>query len=216
MIINCSERLTFGCKRDIIIFMKDRTYDAVLLLGLKLKDGAFPEEEMILRVKKAAEAYRLGMADKIIACGGRFHETEKTEAEVMEALLLSEGVPASAILCEDKSRITYENIENAKAFLCESKPRVLVVTSDYHARRARLLCRMMGIKADCMPAETPDGPEKRAKKRLEFLFTIDTLLGNQRPGKKRGKFMTAVGKLTAYRSMKKLGRDVNGLFDKKK
>lgn len=208
--------MTYAKKPFIIIPMKEKTYDAILLLGLRLKDGAFPEEEMVLRVKKAAEAYSLGRAKRIIACGGRFHETEKTEAEVMEALLLSEGIPSSSILREDRSRITYENIENAKAFLDAEKPRVCVVTSDYHARRAKLLCRMMGIKADCMPAVTPDGKDKRAKKRLEILFIIDTLLGNQRSGKKRGGFMTAVGKITTRSSMKTLGREVNELFEKKK
>ena len=188
--------------------MKERKYDAILLLGLRLKDGSEPEDELILRVKKAAEVFKSGASDKIIACGGRFSENEKTEAEVMEALLLTEGIDKSRIIREDKSRITYENIENAKSLLNGEKGCVCVVTSDYHARRAKLLCRMMGLKAVCEAAVTPNGREKRAKKRLEWIFLIDTLIGNQRPGKRRGRLTSAIGRAASASSLKALGREM--------
>ncbi len=167
---------------------KTTPQDAILLLGLRLKNGTDPEKELIDRVKAACEAYQSGIAPVIIACGGQVKEGEKTEAEVMEKLLIEMGVSKDKIIREDKSKITYENIENARALLNKPRPRVAVVTSDYHVKRSLLLCRMHKMKAIAFPAQTPEGELKAYRKKLEWRLYIDTLLGFQKPGSVRPKW----------------------------
>lgn len=169
--------------------------DAILLLGLRLKNGVEPEKELIDRAKVAADVWKSGAAPVIIACGGQVKEGEKTEAEVMEALLLSMGVPVNCIIREDKSKITYENIQNARAILNKPNPRAAVVTSDYHIRRSLLLCRLHGIKAVAYEAKTPNDDIKRYRKKLEWRLYLDTLLGFQKPGRKRPLWYRAIVKI---------------------
>ena len=73
-----------------------RKYDAIVLLGLKLRAGGEPEQELVLRAKRAAECYFEGIAPRILACGGDTGEGI-SEAAVMRRLLLEAGVPEAAI-----------------------------------------------------------------------------------------------------------------------
>lgn len=168
--------------------MKQKSLDAILLLGLRLKNGSEPEKELIDRARVACDVYQSGVAPVIIACGGQVKEGEKTEAEVMEALLVDMGVSKEKIIREDKSKITYENIQNASVIVNKPRPRVAVVTSDYHVRRSLLLCRMHRMRAIAFAAQTPDDELKAYRKKLEWRLYIDTLLGFQKPGSVRPKW----------------------------
>ena len=167
---------------------KKSALDAILLLGLRLKNGTEAEPELIDRARVAADAFQSGVAPMIVVCGGQVEAGEKTEAEVMEALLLKMGIPKDSIIREDQSKITYENIQNARAILNRSRPRVAVVTSDYHVKRSLLLCRIHKMKAIAISANTPNDDLKRYRKKLEWRLYIDTLLGFQEPGRVRPKW----------------------------
>lgn len=173
----------------------NKPLDAILLLGLRLKNGSEPEQELIDRTRTAWEQFQKGVAPVIIVCGGQVGENEKTEAEVMEALLLDMGASKENIIREDKSKITYENIENARAILNKNRPSVAVVTSDYHIRRALLLCRMHKMKAVGFFCETPEDEIKAFRKKLEVRLYFDTLLGFQKPGRKRPLWYRALTKI---------------------
>ena len=75
-----------------------RTYDAILLLGLRLNPDGSAQEEMLLRSKKAAELWKAGVAPVIVACGGPTGGSGRTEAEVLKEELVSLGVAESAVL----------------------------------------------------------------------------------------------------------------------
>lgn len=166
----------------------DKPLDAILLLGLRLKNGCEPEQELIDRAKIACEIFNKGVAPVIIVCGGRIEENEKTEAEVMHMLLTEMGVSAEHIICEDQSKVTYENILNARAILSQKRPRVAVVTSDYHIRRSLFLCRLHKMKPIGFACKTPDDELKAYRKKMEVRVFIDTLLGFQKPGSTRPKW----------------------------
>ncbi|MBQ7455890.1 MAG: YdcF family protein [Clostridia bacterium] len=156
-----------------------RRYDAILLLGLKLNDDGSPRHELSLRIETAAKCYHRGLAPLIIPCGGRTPDTPCSEAEVMREALISLGVPEKAIRCEDKSQITVENFFNARALLSVADPRVLIVTSDYHMLRSRLICRFSAhMRCGGCKARIPHS-EVRAARRKEPLHLIDYLLGYQ-------------------------------------
>lgn len=164
-----------------------RRYDAILLLGLKLNPDGTPRHELTLRIETAAACWREGMADVVIACGGQTPGTPVPEAQVMREGLMALGVPSTAIRMEDRSQLTVENMINARGMLSGDSPHVLIVTSDYHMARAKLICRISarmrasGCKARIPRAET-------AVQRLEEpLHLIDYMLGYQsgrfhRPG----------------------------------
>ena len=132
-----------------------KQYDAILLLGVALKKNDEPTDELRMRVKKAVEVYdKLGGQVPIMPCGGVKKGHKRTEAEVMAELLAAEGVPADAIRMEKKSRTTMENFRNATALLGD-KAQVLVVTSDYHVRRAVKTAKRVGLRARGIKASLP-------------------------------------------------------------
>jgi len=157
-----------------------KKYDALLLLGLKLNEDGTPKHELKLRIAKAAECYHRGLAGLIIPCGGRTPGTPVTEADVMKAELIRLGVNESDIHCEDKSQITVENFINARAMLPQGKmPHVLIVTSDYHMLRSRLICRYSaGMHASGKKAHIPL-KYKRVAIHNEPLHLIDYVCGYQ-------------------------------------
>ncbi len=133
-----------------------KTYDAILLLGLRLHGDGTAVPELLLRVDKAAECYRKGLAPRIIACGGLTEGIPRKECDVMAEHLIARGIPDDVIIREGQSTITSENIVNAVNLLggVEGK-RVLVVSSDYHVFRAKIICRRLGLKADGCGARLP-------------------------------------------------------------
>lgn len=152
-----------------------KKYDAIVLLGLKLRAGGEPEEELVWRAQHAARRYVEGAAPRMIACGGDTGEGV-SEATVMKRLLMQAGVPEEAIECEDRSRFTCENLRNALELLEKDRRRILLVTSDYHMPRARLTALREGARhVSGSAVKTPGGPEKRRKIRLEWLAAIDYL-----------------------------------------
>ena len=110
-------------------------YDAALVLGVELDADDAPTEELARRVMAAARAYRGGVCASLVLCGGCLPGHRRSEAEVMARMLAALGVPKRVLIWEDQSRDTMENCRNAAALL-GGTGRVLVVTSDYHLRRA--------------------------------------------------------------------------------
>ena len=163
-----------------------RKYDAILLLGYGLDENDQATPELQLRVKAAARAYREGYSDIIVACGGTTENHKISEAEVMQALLLEEGVPQECILLENKSQITIENMRFAANVLGGAKgKRVLVVTSDYHVRRSVLTAMRAGFRAKGYATVLPHDEAWQEKKSKELAYTVDMLLGWQDEGKSR-------------------------------
>ena len=69
----------------------------------------------------------------------------------MRALLLADNVPDYAIQCEDQSTSTFENIRFAKKMIGDTH--AVIVTDSYHAKRALMVARHVGLnaEADCPP-----------------------------------------------------------------
>ena len=157
-------------------------YEAALVLGVELGANDAPTDELARRVMTAAGAYRRGICGRLVLCGGTLPGRHRAEADVMARMMTALGVPAEALMLEDQSQDTMENCRNA-AKLLGTKKRVLVVTSDYHLRRAVMTARRVGFDADGLAAKLP---EKNAKRnREEVCFTFDLLMGWQDEGKRR-------------------------------
>ncbi len=106
--------------------------DALIVLG----DDNYAAD----RAFHAAELYREGVAPVVVACGRRLRQNVSI-AEVMEHDLESFGVPASAIvkLSHRADNTRDEAVEAARLIHSGGWKRVLLVTSNYHARRVRFI-----------------------------------------------------------------------------
>ena len=165
-----------------------KPYDAILVLGLKLKENGMPEQALLDRVVLAAKLYQEGLSGLIIPCGGQTENTPVSEAKVMADTLMNLGVKKEHIHQEDKSLYTVENIRNAKAILQEmgiSNPRVVLVTSDYHAFRAAYMARSMGMKVKSKPSKTPNDARKKQRRKMEFFYFLNYAMGWETGRRKR-------------------------------
>lgn len=108
--------------------------DAILVLG----DDNFGGE----RAGKAAELFRDGMAPLVVA-SGRMLRPYAGIAELIERDLQARGVPAGAILrFPQRAGNTREEAEALRDLVAgRGWRRVLLVTSNYHTRRARYIFR---------------------------------------------------------------------------
>lgn len=169
------------------------TYDAILLLGYALDGQDRPTPELRLRVQAAAQAYAQGRARVIVASGGAAPGHAVSEAAVMARLLAEAGVPESAVVLEDASQDTMQNMRFTAEKLGGARGRrVLVVTSDYHLRRAVMTARRVGFRArGCAVALAHDAAWRR-KRNQEFAYTADLLLGWQDEGKSRPQWTYAL------------------------
>ena len=138
--------------------------DAIVVLGAAVwPDG--PSPALRRRVGHALALYRVGAAPVILCCGGlgRF---PPTEAEAMRALLRDSGVPEAAILCEDRSRTTLENLVFARALAApRGLRRIVVVTDRYHLPRSLRVARWAGFDAVGSSPAAPRYPLWRARVR---------------------------------------------------
>lgn len=107
------------------------------------------------RCVHAVRYWRRGGYRQIVVAGGPDRLSAPTPISVtMRDFLVSQGVPAVAILVEDKSRSTRENVRFAKPLLDGLPGRKVVLSSDAHMRRLMAVCRKEGLQAS--PAPVPD------------------------------------------------------------
>ncbi|HEX4287317.1 MAG TPA: YdcF family protein [Trebonia sp.] len=128
--------------------------DFVVVLGSGLRpDGGVPPL-LANRLERAREVWaavsrRAGeFRPLLIVSGGQGDDEPVPEASAMASYLIARGFPADRLLLEDESRTTEENLLFSKAIMDELRPaaRAAVVTSDFHAFRAALLARRLGIR----------------------------------------------------------------------
>ncbi len=128
-----------------------RTYSRIVVLGAGLADGRKVTPLLAGRVDAGIAAWRKNPGSLLVMSGGQGPDEEVPEACAMRDYAMSQGVPAVAILTEEASRNTEENIANSAAIVgrdAASAGRALVVTDDYHVLRALLLARNLGFACD--------------------------------------------------------------------
>jgi uncharacterized SAM-binding protein YcdF (DUF218 family) len=121
------------------------TVDAIVVLGGSVAGRHPPKRPSLAlnsassRVWYAAELYRAGKAKWIVVAAGGEPEfpNQQVEADAIEEMLTTLGVPRTAIRLDAQSRNTRENAINARTILDRLGARsVLLVTSAQHMGRA--------------------------------------------------------------------------------
>ena len=119
--------------------------DVILVLGGGIHGSAPPWRlapdlnDAADRVAYAAQLYHAGKASHILVSGGTlsWKGVQQSEASAMKALLVQLSVPEFAIIEEDKSQSTYENMKNSQTILANlGMQKVLLVTSAAHMPRS--------------------------------------------------------------------------------
>ncbi|WP_306591390.1 YdcF family protein [Geothrix sp. 21YS21S-4] len=126
--------------------------DAILVLGRRLeRDRLTPVFEA--RLAHAEDLWRRGLAPRIVVAGGTTGDAARSEAEAGREWLAARGLPPEAVLLEDRSQHTLENLYNVRAHLRAEGWRTLLMVSDpLHLSRARATARGLDLVVQCSPA----------------------------------------------------------------
>lgn len=155
------------------ILPRRRQYDYIIIHGAGL-DGTRPTPLLTGRIDKALELWnKQHQHGKFVASGGQGADEVISEAQAMRDYLLEKGVPADAILMEDTSTTTWENLKNSIAVIRSDRASAAsngaeacgsagacgdfttaVVSSDFHVFRCAEYAHNLGIKADGIGSHT--------------------------------------------------------------
>lgn len=138
---------------------KKQHYDFIIIHGAGLLDGERVTPLLKRRIDKAVQAFHQSKNPhiRLIASGGQGSDEKISEAQAMyNYLVKNTDVSKEAIILEEKSTTTYENLLFSKEIgeqLVEN-PRFLFVTNDYHVFRTSTYARQIGMQGDGLGCST--------------------------------------------------------------
>lgn len=126
------------------------TERVAIVFGAGLRRDGQPTPVLIDRVTAAAQLYFRGKVEKLLMSGdNRF--ANYNEPKAMQAYAMRLGVPKDAIVLDYAGRSTYDTCYRAKAIFEVSS--AVLITQRFHLPRALYTCRILGIKAEGVPAD---------------------------------------------------------------
>ncbi|MBX3581359.1 MAG: YdcF family protein [Rhizobiaceae bacterium] len=120
-------------------FPADRLVKADVAIVFGMSDPTRPAQ-------RAIELFHAGMVGQLVFTGGYNKRLGEAEARVMAKLATESGVPADAMLIEDRAQNTEENVKLSLGLLSERvgsalPGSILLLTIRYHLRRAYIAAR---------------------------------------------------------------------------
>ncbi len=106
------------------------------------------------RFVQVTKLYRQGTIKNIVVSGGSLWGDKPAEASFVKQQLQLQGIPASNIFCEEKSRNTFENATYTRVLLDSLKlfPPFLLITSALHMPRAKGIFKKAGVNVTGHPS----------------------------------------------------------------
>jgi uncharacterized SAM-binding protein YcdF (DUF218 family) len=130
-----------------------RAADVAVVLGAAVQ-GDRPSPVFEERIRHGVTLWRQGRVRKLLFTGGSGGGGEGAEAAVARQFALALGVPAEAILSEERSRTTLQNLMEARPVMRAAGLRSILLVSDpLHMKRALAMCASLAM--DCTGAPTP-------------------------------------------------------------
>jgi uncharacterized SAM-binding protein YcdF (DUF218 family) len=125
--------------------------------------GSCQDDELRRRALHGAVLYAAGLVPRLLLSGGDPERRGTSEARRMAEVAAERGAPPSALLLEERSRTTVENVQLSLRLLrsrslLEGLGTILLVSAEWHLARARYLVRRVfppDIRLVC--CATPDG-----------------------------------------------------------
>lgn len=119
---------------------------ALVVLGAAVWANEQPSPSFRRRADHAATLYHQGRAGHIV-CSGGLGRFPPTEAEMFRRLLSDAGVPPQALILEDASHTTFDNVLfSARKLRRIGVGRVIVVSDKYHLPRAVMCFWALGFR----------------------------------------------------------------------
>ena len=141
--------------------------DCIIVLGAGT-DGKTPNAVFRERLHHAVTLYENGYSDRILLTGGDSPGNEHSDAYIAGQYLLTLGIPEEAILLEEKSTITQENLQFAKQIMeAEDLSTCILVSDPLHMKRSMLMAKDCQIEG--FPSPTPTTRYQTWKTKLPFL-----------------------------------------------
>jgi uncharacterized SAM-binding protein YcdF (DUF218 family) len=142
-----------------------RPSDAIVVLGAAQWDGR-PSPVLQSRLDHAYDLYAAGFAPKMIVTGGVGIGDNYSEGEVARRYLLAKGVPAGAVLTENRGRDSFESMAGATALMQRNGwHSALLVSDPFHMYRLKRMAGDLGVQAVTSPTRTspirPGSDEER-------------------------------------------------------
>ena len=139
------------------LFPVKKEPQTIIILGAGLFGDKVPPL-LAQRLDKGLAIYeKFNRKPVIIVSGGQGDDELISEAEAMTRYLMEKGVPADSILLENKSRTTFENLIFSKELIRVQgleQDRVLLVTNSFHALRAGIYMKQVGLKGRSIGSRT--------------------------------------------------------------
>ena len=150
--------------------------EAIVVLGAAQYDGR-PSAIYEARLEHAVELWRDQVAPLVVFTGGKEPGDRFTEGGSGARWALQRGVPGGAVLTEERSRTTYQNLVGAKRALERRNPggrhRIVVVSDPFHMFRAVRQAADLGM--DAYPSPTRTSPLSASRLKLTELVIREDL-----------------------------------------
>ena len=114
-----------------------------------------PNRYLVYRLDAAAALWKAGKVKMLLVSGARVGESYD-EPAAMQAGLVARGVPAEAILRDNKGFRTRESVLRARDHFHQSK--LLIVSQRFHVGRALYIAHQAGLEAWGVDARDVDAP----------------------------------------------------------
>lgn len=128
--------------------------DVAIVLGAAINKGqispVFKE-----RINHSVQLYKRGIIKNIIFTGGVGEGKKIAESSAAKWYAIKNGIPSKHIFIEEKSKITLENLKEAKAIMNANKMKTALIVSDpLHMKRSIYLSRLVKINGKPSPTKT--------------------------------------------------------------
>ena len=142
--------------------------DVAIVLGAGTASGKL-SHVYEQRVLHAIDLLKREKVKKILFTGGYGEGQKMSDSRAAANYAMLKGVQERQILMEEKSTITFHNIEEAKKVMeINDLKTALVISDPYHMKRSMKMCEKVGIKA--LPSPTPTTMYRSRKTKFNFLL----------------------------------------------
>jgi uncharacterized SAM-binding protein YcdF (DUF218 family) len=142
--------------------------DAAMVLGAAVDEDG-PSPVFRERINHGISLYRAGKVRKLVFTGGYGEGDTRSEAAVAGAYCVARGVPETAVILEEKSRTTEQNLYyGAEAGAAQGLGSFYIISDPLHMKRAMLMAADLGL--DARPSPTPTTMYRSFGTRTAFLL----------------------------------------------
>ena len=118
--------------------------DCILVLGCYVNENGVPSDMLADRLRRGVELQKAGVSSKLLMSGDHGRE-EYNEVEAMKQYAIDAGVASEDVFMDHAGFSTSESMYRAKEVFCAKK--IVIVTQEYHLKRAIYAARALGLDA---------------------------------------------------------------------